>query len=76
MCVNMFYLLVCEYIHKVQDVRPRSSLTHETQLTLLRDQVAATSFLGFDKLYVKTIHSSASSTFGARCGSLQTTVYL
>lgn len=40
-----------------------SYLTNETQLTLLWDQLAATSYLGFDKLYVKktkkTIHSSA-----------------
>lgn len=50
-----------------------SSLTHETQPTLLWDQLAATSFPGFDKLYVITIRSSASSTFGAGCGSLKTT---
>lgn len=46
-----------------------SSLTLETQPTLLWDQLAATSFLGFDKLYVTTIHSE-SFTFGDRCGSL------
>lgn len=75
-CVNMLHVHVCEYIHTRTCVLITSlSLTHETQLTLLWDQPAVASCLGFDKLYVKKNnpqpHGASSSSGAGRGGSLK-----